>query len=157
MRKLVKVLGGDAAVSDIVSGSVKATCGAVTTSLFRCRDRIATASQVLPGLQLEVLASVPVQQTLPHAGTTLQSMLVSIQQLHRMDICQRAHLTHCMQVNCLQNCFSQRMCVLQELYTFSDLTVRENLEYACRLRQPIRLSHYQVINPEHLEGLPIAS
>ncbi len=36
-------------------------------------------------------------------------------------------------------------CALQELYTFSDLTVRENLEYACRLRQPIKLSHYQVL------------
>lgn len=36
------------------------------------------------------------------------------------------------------------MHALQELFLFDDLTVRENLEYTCRLRQPVHLSHFLV-------------
>jgi hypothetical protein len=46
MAALFRVLGGNARGRDIVSGSAKANCGAVTTKLQKCRHLIATASQV---------------------------------------------------------------------------------------------------------------
>ena len=34
-----------------------------------------------------------------------------------------------------------------------DLTIQENLEYACRLRQPVTTSSHQVLQPDQPNGL----
>ena len=46
LSSLVRVLGGRAAGEGIVSGCVKATCGAVTPRLQKCCHLIATACEV---------------------------------------------------------------------------------------------------------------
>ncbi len=41
---------------------------------------------------------------------------------------------------------------MQEAALFGDLTIRENLEYACRLKQPVTTTAHQVIHllPQYL-------
>jgi len=53
--------------------------------------------------------------------------------------------------------YNYRLYLLQETTLFEDLTLLENLEYACRLRQPVTTGPHQVHNLLNVTITSIAS
>ncbi len=148
----MRLLAGRAPGGSILSGSCRTTLGGTYSG---CRSVIgyATSVSTSPPSTLVFSCCQPAATGM-RVGPLWDSHLSVSDRWLPLCMCLKA----CLRWDTEQQRFcrqrNSRLYLLQEAPLFEDLTLLENLEYACRLRQPVTTGAHQVHDPLECHDYP---